>query len=93
MTTDVQIVKTEDLPAGWRFAVRLKDESGEQVHTVELDSDYWQKFAGRYGTPEKLVVESFRFLLNREPRESILLSFNLRKISQYFPEYEEAMKG
>ena len=37
------------------------------------------------GTP---VEESFAFLLEREPRESILRRFDLPVIGRYFPEYE-----
>ncbi|HET7520901.1 MAG TPA: hypothetical protein VFK61_05095 [Candidatus Limnocylindria bacterium] len=43
--------------------------------------------------PDRLVEESFRFLLEREPRESILRHFELSVISQYFPEWREAMQG
>jgi len=35
-----------------------------------------------------LVRQSFLFLLEREPKESILRSFNLTAISRYFPEYD-----
>ncbi|MBL7183234.1 MAG: hypothetical protein ISS50_02165, partial [Anaerolineae bacterium] len=38
-------------------------------------------------SPEDLVAESFRFLLEREPKESILRSFDLMVIGRYFPEY------
>jgi hypothetical protein len=38
------------------------------------------------------VEESFRFLLEREPKESILRRFNLTVISRYFPEYEREIK-
>ena len=34
------------------------------------------------------MSESFRFLLEREPKESILRSFDLTVISRYFSEYE-----
>jgi hypothetical protein len=35
-----------------------------------------------------LVKESFHFLLEREPKESILRSFDLTVIGRYFPAYE-----
>lgn len=38
-------------------------------------------------SPEALVKESFRFLLEREPKEAILRSFDLMVIGRYFPEY------
>jgi hypothetical protein len=42
---------------------------------------------GSGGTPEKLIEASFRFLLDRESKESILRRFDLSLISRYFPEY------
>jgi hypothetical protein len=36
---------------------------------------------------EKLIEESFRFLLEREPNTAILPSFELPVIGWYFPEY------
>lgn len=41
------------------------------------------------GSPSKLVDASFRFLLDREPKESILSRFELGVISRYFPEYKD----
>jgi len=39
-----------------------------------------------------LLRLSFEFLLDREPKESILRRFELPVIARYFPEYEQAMK-
>jgi hypothetical protein len=40
---------------------------------------------------EQLVTESFVFLLEREPVESILRSFDLSVIESYFPEYRRTI--
>lgn len=40
---------------------------------------------------EKVVRESFEFLLEREPASSIMREFSLDVISTYFPEYEEEL--
>ena len=37
--------------------------------------------------PKRLVEETFRFLLEREPVTSILPSFDLNVIERYFPEF------
>lgn len=58
-------------------------------HTVKLSEKYYQKLTDGNVTPEELVRKSFDFLLLREPRESILRTFDLPVISRYFPEYEE----
>jgi hypothetical protein len=56
-------------------------------HRVRVTKADIQRFAeGR--TPEELLKESFRFLLEREPNTSILSSFDLPLILRYFPEYE-----
>jgi hypothetical protein len=37
---------------------------------------------------EDLVRETFVFLLEREPKESVLHRFEIDVVSRYFPEYE-----
>jgi len=41
---------------------------------------------------ERLVAETFRFLLEREPVSSILPSFDLDVVARYFPEYPEEIR-
>jgi hypothetical protein len=41
---------------------------------------------------ERLIEESFRFLLERESNTSILRSFRITDISRYFPEYEREIR-
>ena len=40
----------------------------------------------------ELIQESFRFLLERESNSSILSSFDLRVINQYFPEFDREIQ-
>ena len=42
---------------------------------------------------ERLVYETFDFLLEREPRESILRAFDLTVVSRYFPEYDDEIRS
>jgi len=42
--------------------------------------------------PERLVRESFGFLLEREPASSILRRFSLDVIGRYFPEYPQEIR-
>jgi hypothetical protein len=41
---------------------------------------------------ERVVQESFVFLLEREPASSIMAEFSLDVISRYFPEYKETLR-
>jgi hypothetical protein len=54
-------------------------------------TDY-ARLAGEKIEPEELVRRSFEFLLEREPKESILSRFDLSVINRYFPEYEREIK-
>ena len=59
---------------------------------VNLDDEYWQDLTRGKIAKEELIKKSFEFLLEREPKESILSRFNLRIINQYFPEFEEEIR-
>lgn len=73
---------------GDRFRVTVSDAGGSTVHTVTVDPVYYQQLTGGAVAPEELVRRSFEFLLEREPKESILRSFALSVISRYFADYE-----
>lgn len=68
------------------------EENGTSEHTVSLDNSYYEKLTDGKISREELIKKSFEFLLEREPKESILAEFNLRVINNYFPEYEEKIK-
>jgi hypothetical protein len=42
-------------------------------------------------TPERCLEAAFHFLLDREPKESILGRFDATVISRYFPEFEREL--
>jgi hypothetical protein len=73
------------LKAG-RFRVVVAEAGSATTHEVTVP-DAAGSAAGT--SPERLVEASFRFLLDREPQESILGSFDLSAIERYFPEYPE----
>ena len=72
---------------GWRLTVRVAEGSSETEHRVSLSRDYHVKLTQGCATPEQLVEASFRFLLERAPKESILCSFEMPLSARYFPEY------
>jgi hypothetical protein len=69
------------------YRVEVIEEDSKTTHKVELNRDDYQNFTDGKITPEELVQCSFEYLLDREPKESILSSFNVSVISRYFPEY------
>jgi hypothetical protein len=80
-------VKRTDHDDKYEFQVAVKEGRGETRHRVTLRKADYQELAAGKASPEELVTESFRFLLEREPKESILRSFDLMVIGRYFPEY------
>ncbi len=79
---------------GTRFSVVVRaDDGSATTHEVTVPSADWQRFGGAYDDREQLVEASFRFLLEREPKESILRSFELGAIERYFPDYPATITG
>ena len=87
---EIQVVKSEDGDT-YRFQVVVREAMSETRHKVSLSRSDYERLAGGKASPEALVEESFRFLLEREPKESILGSFDLTVIARYFPEYERVI--
>jgi len=73
---------------GDTFRVKVREGDGSTTHTVTVEPAYAGKLAGGAVPPEELVRRSFEFLLEREPKDAILRSFDLSVIARYFPDYE-----
>ena len=85
-------VETQQKGDAWECRVTVTEGKSQTVHTVAVERTYRDKLAGTGMPVEQLVRTSFEFLLAREPKESILRSFNLPLIGRYFPEYENEMR-
>ena len=87
-TIDVQCLPTGD---GATCAVVVTDATGSSDYQVTLTSA--DTGGGDHGPggadTERLVRETFGFLLEREPRTSILPAFDLAVVRRYFPEYDD----
>lgn len=87
----VQITVKHDrkTDTGWVFKVEVSESGSTTEHGVTVEENYYHRLAPENVEVEDLVEESFRFLLERESKESILNQFDLTVISNYFPEYED----
>lgn len=72
------------------YEVRVAARGTITTHEVSVDQDTVAGLAPGRST-EAVIEASFRFLLDREPQESILSSFDLQIINRYFPDYEEQL--
>ena len=67
-----------------RFTVLVREARGETRHAVTLAAADYSRL-GQGAKPEALIQAAFAFLLEREPKESILSRFDLSVIARYFP--------
>ena len=68
-------IKTTEHDDSYEFQVTVREGRTETRHRVTLQKLDYEDLVGDKASPEALVRESFRFLLEREPKESILRSF------------------
>ena len=86
MSISVSRTATQPKPT---FDVEVREGRGSSHHTVTVDDATFARLAGASGTtPEQLVHAVFEFLLEREPKESILSRFDVTVVARYFPEFE-----
>lgn len=74
------------------FEVSVATGGATTTHRVTLRAADRVRLAGGDTDAERLIEESFRFLLDREPNTSILGQFDLPAIGHYFPEYASEMR-
>jgi len=75
------------------FRIKVEEKGDSKEYVVTLEDSYYQDLTQGKVTKEELMEKSFKFLLEREPKESILSKFNLKIIKSYFPEFEEEIRG
>jgi hypothetical protein len=65
------------------FEVIVREGKGEARHHVTMSREMCERLTAGEHTPERCLEAAFRFLLDREPKESILRRFDLTAISRY----------
>ena len=73
------------------FEVVVREGGGETRHHVTMSRETCNRLTVGKHTPERCVEAAFRFLLDREPKESILGHFDVTMISRYFPEFDREL--
>jgi hypothetical protein len=76
---------------GTRYRVIVEEGKSQTEHEVTVSIQDKERY-GRDVTTEGLLVSSFKFLLGREPKESILRRFALADIERYFPDYPNQIR-
>src|SRR5271156_3538306 len=72
------------------FDVIVREPGGESRHRVTIDANEAERWAKLGAAPSRCVEAVMRFLLDREPKESILNAFDTNVVRRYFPGFDDA---
>jgi len=81
---NIKIIEKDDY-----FLVEIEENSTRTQHEITLEESYYKKLTKEKISKKELIKRSFKFLLEREPKEAIFKKFNLKIIESYFSEYEK----
>jgi hypothetical protein len=70
------------------FRVEISEKNSRTLHEVTCTRQDLERYGWDGASSEELIRLSFEFLLEREPKESILQTFALPVIERFFPEYK-----
>ena len=88
MTPKIEVQKLADES----FEVTVIEGATKSAHRVTLKASDYDRLSSGGISSEELIRKSFEFLLENEPKESILGRFNLMEIARYFPSFERDIK-
>ena len=72
------------------FDVIVRDTRGESRHRVTIEANEAQRWAKLGAEPSHCVEAVMRFLLDREPKESILSAFDMQRRSALLSGFDDA---
>jgi hypothetical protein len=76
-----------------KYVVEVTEGTSRTRHEVTAKEEDVRRYAGSASvSAERLLEASFEFLLEREPKESILRQFELPVIEKYFPDYPRVIR-
>ena len=78
---------------GLTFDVIVRDGRGESRHRVTIEADEAERWAKFGAEPSRCVEAVMLFLIDREPKESILSAFDMCVVRRYFAEFDDAFPG
>lgn len=84
----IHVERIEESKEPLGFCVVVGEDHSETKHAVTMPLAVYRNLTGGRVTPERCIQAAFEFLLDREPKESILSCFDVTVISKYFPAFE-----
>lgn len=71
------------------FEVQVGEGPSATAHRVSMSEGQYKKLGAGAKSPSEFIRAAFRFLLDRESKQSIMSRFDITVISKYFPEFED----
>ncbi len=88
---DVTLLNEQD-PMKFKVRIPVPDKTDE--FNVTMSHELFKRINNDSNfSPEHIVESVFKFLLDREPVESILPSFDISIVSHYFPEFNQSISA
>ena len=84
----IEVTKAGETDDALTFDVQVTETGSTSRHAVTLQRGDAESLGDRFSSPEDFVRRCFDFLLEREPKESILARFDVCDIGTYFPEFD-----
>lgn len=84
----IHVERIEKAEEPLEFCVIVGEDQSETKHEVTMPESVYKRLTNGKVTPERCIQAAFQFLLDREPKESILSRFDVTVISNYFPSFE-----
>ena len=69
-----------------KFQVTIEEASERTTHVIRI-KDSFLDLLPKDHSDEEIVIAAVRFLLDREPKETILSNFDISMIPNYFPNF------
>lgn len=90
---EIRVTRSNVERSPWCFHVTVRERGSDTSHDVTMSPGDFERLGSNHGSPEDFILACFEFLLEREPRESILSEFDVTVIGRYFPEFESRIQG
>ncbi|HJP65224.1 MAG TPA: hypothetical protein VKA30_02845 [Actinomycetota bacterium] len=89
---DIQVEPTGEQDGRLTFVVTVGQAGDTTTHHVTLGRSDLDRWSSSDESPDGFVRRCFEFLLEREPKESILPRFDVTEIQSYFSSFEEDIR-
>ncbi len=88
----IRVTEVNQREEGWTFLVELGHGDSLIEYFVDVDKEFWTRLTSRRIEPADLINVTFKFLLDKEPKELILRKFNLADVGGHYPQYETEIR-